>query len=43
MDNLFNCALDVCIGKYWFEIATRFVHLLINALEKSAAIEVSPE
>ena len=43
MNKLFNCALDVCIGRYSFEIVTRFVHLLINALEKSAAIEVSLE
>jgi hypothetical protein len=44
MRNLLKCALDVSIGRHWFEVVTSFVQVFTDVLKDGeAAIEVSPK
>src|SRR5882672_10809367 len=43
-DNLLQCVLDVCIGRYWFEVAASLVQLLTNVPKDSeVAVDVNPK
>ena len=43
-DNPLQCVLDVCIGRYWFEVAASLVQLLtIVPKDSDVVVDVNPK